>query len=220
MPKKIILFPFGGNAREALMSVFAINAVKKKWDVLGFIDDDPSTHGCECCGIRVLGGRDAIRRYPDAMILAVPGNPDSYRERKRIIGSLGVDIERFATIIDPACAVAPDARVGRNTVLMHNVVVSCGSRVGDHCVVLANTVISHDSAIGDYCCIGSNVSVSGDTRIGEIAYIGSGVKLLGGVSVGARALVGLGSTVIRDVRSGTVVAGNPARSIKESPDGS
>ena len=45
MPKKLLLFPFGGNARESLLSVFAINEIKQEWDILGFIDDDRRSTG-------------------------------------------------------------------------------------------------------------------------------------------------------------------------------
>ena len=215
MPKSLLLFPFGGNAREALLSVLALNTIENQWDILGFIDDDVALAGRECCGIGVLGGVEALKRYPDAHILALPGNPNNYLGRRRVIDGLGVNAQRFATIVDPSAAVAPDAMIGRNTVLMRNVVVSCGARVGDHCVILPNTVISHDSVVGNYCCIGSNVSVSGSVKIGPMAYIGSGAKIRDGISIGEKALIGLGSSVIKDVEKNKVVAGNPARIIRE-----
>ena len=43
------------------------------------------------------------------------------------------------------------------------------------------------------------------------ASIGSGAVVLGGVRIGAGALVGAGAVVTRDVESGEVVAGVPAR---------
>jgi acetyltransferase-like isoleucine patch superfamily enzyme len=46
------------------------------------------------------------------------------------------------------------------------------------------------------------------------AKIGGGATLLPGVRIGARALVGGGAVVSRDVPPGVVVAGNPARAIK------
>ncbi|GIG53651.1 sugar O-acetyltransferase [Demequina activiva] len=51
--------------------------------------------------------------------------------------------------------------------------------------------------------------------IGDRVWIGGGVSILGGVSVGEGAVVGAGSVVIRDVPPFTVVAGNPAREIRE-----
>lgn len=214
MSSKLILFPFGGNARESLMSLFAINEINSEWEVLGFIDDDHSRHGKECCGIKVLGGRDILKEIPDAFVLAVPGSPTNYLGRKEIIGSLNPDESRFATIIHPSVGRAPDATVGYNTVIMSNVIISCGVTIGSHCVLLPNTVVSHDSVVGDYCLIGSNVSVSGSVRIGSNCYIGSGTKMREDISIGAGSLVGLGSNVLSDIPAGVIAVGSPAKIIR------
>ena len=50
--------------------------------------------------------------------------------------------------------------------------------------------------------------------IGDDVWIGAGAIVLPGVSVGARAIVGAGSVVTRDVAADTVVAGNPARTLR------
>ena len=167
MSKQLLLFPFGGNAREALISVLAMNKLNKEWEILGFIDDDPSRHGQECCGIKVLGGREILQEWPDAFLLAVPGSPANYAKRNEIIASLKIRESRFATIIHPSVIIAPDATVGHNTVIMPNVIISCGAKVGNHCIFLPNTVVSHDSTIGDYCCLGSNISISGGVTVGS-----------------------------------------------------
>ena len=211
MPKKLLLFPFGGNARESLLSVFATNERNKEWDILGFIDDDPSQLGKDCCGIKVVGGRVILEEIPDAFLLAVPGSPTSYLRRKDIISSLHADRSRFATIIHPSVVIAPDATIGHNTIIMPNVVISCGVRIGSHCILLPNSVVSHDSIVDDYCCIGSNVSISGSVRIGSSCYIGSGTKMRENVSIGEGTLVGLGSNVISDIEAGVVAAGSPAK---------
>lgn len=211
--RPLLLFPFGGNAREALCAVLAAGS---PWKPIGFFDDDDSTWGKECCGVRVLGGRDAVGKHRGAMILAVPGSPGTYLERRKTLQGLEIPRERFATVRHPSVVVAPDAKVGRNTLLLPNVVVSTGARVGGHCVILPNTVIAHDSEVGDYTLIGSNVTVSGHVRIGENCYIGSGANLRDNISIGARTLLGLGANAVSDIESGVVAAGNPARVMRKA----
>ena len=215
MPEKLLLFPFGGNAKEALISIFAINSVRPEWDIVGFLDDDHSVHGKNYCGIKVLGGRELLGLYDSAYVLAVPGSPKGYLRRKAIIDGLLLDQSRFATIMHPSVVRAPDAIIGYNTLLMSNVVVSCGSRIGNHCIVLPNTVLAHDSSIRDYSCIGSNVSISGSVGIGSECYIGSGVKIRENILVGERSLIGLGANVVSDIEKETVAIGNPARSVRK-----
>lgn len=214
MFKKLLIFPFGGNGREALISILAMNRVREEWDIKGFLDDDHSLHGKEYAGVKVLGGRELLKQYDDTYVLAVPGSPKGYHRRKSVIESLSLHESRFVTIIHPSVVKAPDALIGYNTLVMPHVVVSCGARVGNHCVILPNTVISHDNSIDDYCCIGSNVSISGSVRIGPECYIGSGVKIRENIAIGERTLIGLGSNVISNLEKDTVAVGNPARPIR------
>ena len=53
------------------------------------------------------------------------------------------------------------------------------------------------------------------TKIGDKSWIGYGSIILPGVEVGEGAVVGAGSVVSRDVQPWTIVAGNPARLIRE-----
>lgn len=89
--------------------------------------------------------------------------------------------------------------------------------------------------IGDDCFIGPNVSIytachstdptERNTReewakpvtIGNSVWIGGSVTILPGVTVGDNVTIGAGSVVVRDVPSNTVIAGNPARVIRNLP---
>ena len=51
-------------------------------------------------------------------------------------------------------------------------------------------------------------------HIGKKAWVGAGATILPGVTVGENAVVGAGSVVTKDVAANTIVAGNPARFIK------
>jgi sugar O-acyltransferase (sialic acid O-acetyltransferase NeuD family) len=211
MAKEILLFPFGGNARESLISILAINNVKREWNILGFIDDDPSLLGKDCCGVKVIGGREILRDISGSYILALPGNPKNYLKRKDIIDSLNLESSRFTTIIHPSAKITADSKIGYNTIIMPNVVISCGVSIGNHCIVLPNTVISHDSIVGDYCCVGSNVAISGYVVIGSNCYIGSGANIKENIHIGRGTLIGLGSNVISNIEENSVVVGNPAK---------
>lgn len=214
--KKLLLFPFSGNAREAASVVEAINRQQETWQLLGFIDDNPEKHGLCFGAYPVLGGREHLQRYPDAFVLAVPGRPETFRQRQALIASLELAPERFATLIHPSAAIGIGCTVGANTLLMANIVLTADVAVGRSVVILPNTVIGHDSRLGDYCLVGAGVSVSGGVTVGENCYLGSGARIIQEATIGARALVGLGAVVIKNVAAGSVVAGNPARIIRES----
>lgn len=211
--KDVILFPFGINAREAVMPILALNSITSMWKILGFIDDNDYLCGKDYCGFKVLGCVDKLVEFPSAKILAIPGSPSNYGMRREIISRLGVSYDRLATVIDPTCRIAPDSDIGVNTLVLANVTISCSAVIGDHCVILPNTVISHDSNIGHYYLIGSNVSISGSCTVGRNCYIGSGSRIRENVEIGSYAFIGIGSCVIKDVSENVTVVGNPARRI-------
>jgi len=205
--QNLYIFPFNGNALEALDCID-----RDVYNLKGFIDDTPEKQGYSAMGITVFS-RDILNNDKEAKILAVPGSPASFTKRKVVIESLGIDEERFATVVHPAAVISPLARIGKNVLIMAGVVVTSNAVIGDHVCILPNTVIHHDAHIGDYTLIGSNVTVAGSTTVGQNSYIGSGTSLIHGISVGNFCLAGLGSNVIDNVADYSKVAGNPARLI-------
>jgi virginiamycin A acetyltransferase len=62
------------------------------------------------------------------------------------------------------------------------------------------------------------MSLKGDTIIGNDVWIGQNATILPGVHVGDGAIIGLNSVVGGDVPPYTIVAGNPAKSIRKRFD--
>lgn len=60
--------------------------------------------------------------------------------------------------------------------------------------------------------------ISAPINIGDKAWVGFNSIILKGVTVGEGAVVGAGSVVTKDVPPWTIVAGNPARIIREIPE--
>mgnify|MGYP003975373835 FL=1 len=163
--KDIILFPFGGNTKEAITCIERINDQSKRWNIVGIIDDNQKLHGQSYAGVKILGGRDQIANYPDANFLVAQGNPDNFLKRESVLDSLNLPKARLATIIDPSAVVSSQAQVGENCLIMAGVVLTSNCKIGNNCVILPNTVISHDSEIEDFNLIGSNVTISGNVKI-------------------------------------------------------
>lgn len=55
-----------------------------------------------------------------------------------------------------------------------------------------------------------------DTYIGKRCFIGSNAIIMCGVKIGDEVVVGSGAIVTKDIPSNCIVAGNPARIIKEN----
>ncbi|MFW5879284.1 MAG: NeuD/PglB/VioB family sugar acetyltransferase [bacterium] len=203
--KNLYLFPFGGNAIEAIDCID-----KDLFDFKGFIDDDENIHGTSWNNFPI-SGKDSIIKDKTSFLLAVQGSPTTYTERPNIIKNLGLPIDRFTSIIHPKSNVSKYSCIGNNTLIMGGVFIGSDVKIGSHVIILPNTVIHHHADIQDYSIIGSQVVVAGHSGIGENCYIGSGSKIINNIKIGHGSLVGMGSVVLKSIKANSKVAGNPAR---------
>ncbi len=81
-----------------------------------------------------------------------------------------------------------------------------GIHIGEESYTTSGSIIfTHD-----YCR-----NIHRDTYIGKRCFIGANAIIMCGVRVGDNVVVGSGSIVTKDIPSNCIVAGNPARIIKE-----
>ncbi len=116
----------------------------------------------------------------------------------------------------------PRISIGSNVNIEQNVHIVCHSRIsiGDNVSITGNCAIvdvTHPYA-GEYGDkkIGARIlDEDSFVEIGEGAFLGYACVILPNVRIGKKAVVGANSVVTRDVPDYGIVAGNPARLIKE-----
>lgn len=83
-------------------------------------------------------------------------------------------------------------------------------------------VIHARSVIGKNCVIGQNVTIGGKSGwyevpvIGDNVEISAGVRILGPVRIGNNVIIGANAVVVKDVPDNCIVAGIPAKIIREN----
>ncbi|MRS04755.1 acyltransferase [bacterium] len=87
-----------------------------------------------------------------------------------------------------------------------------GIHIEEHSLIASGvTILSHD-----HCKRVDGQPLLSDTYIGKRCFIAVNATILPGVQIGDEVIVGAGSVVSRNVPSNVIVAGNPARIIREN----
>jgi acetyltransferase-like isoleucine patch superfamily enzyme len=143
---------------------------------------------------------------------------------------LGKDVKIFALVNLYGCTIGDNTKVGTFVEIQRN------AFVGRNCKISSHTFICEGVTIEDDVFIGHNVNFINDlyprstvedgslqteadwkvvpTFIRKGASVGSSATILAGVTVGEGAIVGAGAVVTKDVPPWTIVAGNPAKVLR------
>jgi sugar O-acyltransferase (sialic acid O-acetyltransferase NeuD family) len=214
MPAPLLIVGAGGFARE---TAEVVRAGGSRFDLVGFLDDDPALHGRLLAGTRVLGPVDAIADHPDAAVVVCVGRPDAYTARPGLVERLSLPDDRYATVVHPSASVGSTCRIGPGSVVLAQVVLTADVAVGRHVAVMPHVVLTHDVRVDDFATLASGVRLGGGTHVGTGAYVASGVSVREGCRIGPWATVGMGSVVTKDVPAERLWFGSPARDIRRAP---
>lgn len=206
----IVIVGTGGMGREAAAW---IDDAGRGGAVLGFLDDEPATHGAQVAGWPVLGGREWLQRdgNADVEVVVALGDPAA---RAGYLGYLDAHDRRLATVVHPTAVIGPRTEVGAGAIICPGVVLTCDVTLGRAVIVNYGAMLGHDGVLGDAVFVAPGAHLAGNVTVRRQADIGIGASVIQGVTVGERAVVGAGAVVIRDVAPASTVVGVPARPIR------
>ena len=94
-------------------------------------------------------------------------------------------------------------------------------KIGSNCKITSGvTIVAHDYSWSNIIESNKMIYPSGGkpVQIGDNVFIGVNTTIVGPVKIGDNVIIGAGSVVCKDLPSGTVCAGNPAKVIKKVDD--
>jgi sugar O-acyltransferase (sialic acid O-acetyltransferase NeuD family) len=207
MMKRVLILGAGGFGREMYHWLLHHPDAGRAWEVGGYIDDRPNAlEGFELPVRIVSTVKDYIPGANDLLVCAI-GQPKLKRPLCEDLRRRGA---KFLTFVHPSVVMGGKVELGEGVVLCPGVVVTSFVRLGDMVMVNCCSSVGHDVEIGAYTTLCGHCDITGHCVLGESVFVGSGASVIPGVKVGNGAVVGAGSVVIRAVKDGASVFGNPA----------
>ena len=121
------------------------------------------------------------------------------------------ELERFPHI--------KGVKIGNNVEICSNSSIARGSLsdtiIGDGTKLDALVHVAHNVVIGKNCELTAGTIIGGSTTVGNTCWTGLNCTLKDNIKLGNNVIVASGASVIRDVQDQDIVAGVPAKSIKE-----
>lgn len=126
--------------------------------------------------------------------------------------------------------IGKNVMIDKNVHIGKDVKINDGTGIGKNCIIMSGTSIGRGCSIApdvyiwtrNHKFVKNRVAFGGFTKkveIGDYVWIGVRTIILPGCKIGDNVVIGAGSVVTKNLESGGVYAGNPAKWIKNFDDG-
>ncbi len=205
--KQLIIIGAGGMGRTFYDMARESIGFRTEYEVKGFIDDN-------------LSALDGFENYPPMLGTISEYEP---KDNEVFVCSIGGGARRkcmediiakggqFLTMIHKTARIGTNVEIGNGTVIGAYTTIGADARVGRCNLIQSYTVVGHDSRIGDWNRIDTHVTLVGGTIVEDETDIHTSAMISHNVTVESNSRVAACSFVIRRVKSGTTVMGNPAK---------
>lgn len=205
----LVIIGAGGFAREMFDLANICYANEPNFKVKGFLSDGPSE--IEEMGYpAVLAKVDEYNIEDGDVFFCAIGNLTHRVKTVNIILSKGGE---FINLIHPTALLSPSVRLGIGVGIKAFCVLASDVTIENFTFLQSSVIMGHDVRIGEFCQINSFSFFAGFCAVGNRVSINAGAKLIQNSIVEDDATVGMGSVILRKVKKGTTVFGNPAKKI-------
>lgn len=207
--KNLIIIGAGGMGRTVYSNALESVGYGKEFVVKGFIDDN----------LQALEGFpnyppviDTIRDYQpqaDDVFVSSIGGASRRACMEEIIRRGG----EFFSLIHQTVRLLTNVKLGKGNFIGAYTVIGNDAEIGDYNMIQSYSVIGHDARIGNYNRIDTRVTCVGGVVIEDEVNIYTSAVISHNVVVETGSSVGAQSFVIKKVKAGTTVMGNPAKKL-------
>lgn len=137
-----------------------------------------------------------------------------------------LDIKNIHARIEPGAIIREQVEIGDYAVIMMGAIINIGAVIGEGTMIDMGAVLGGRATVGKHCHIGAGAVLAGVVEpasatpviIEDNVLVGANAVVIEGVHIGKGAVVAAGAIVIDDVPENAVVAGCPAKIIKQKDE--
>lgn len=138
-----------------------------------------------------------------------------------------LDLKNIPARIEPGAIIREQVSIGKNAVIMMGAIINIGAVIGEGTMIDMGAVLGGRATVGKNCHIGAGAVLAGVIEpasatpviVEDNVLVGANAVVIEGCHIGENAVVAAGAVVIGDVPANCVMAGCPARVIKEKDAG-
>jgi UDP-perosamine 4-acetyltransferase len=169
-------------------------------------------------GYQILGSFDDLFNHGVKGVNFALSMGDNY-VRTQLFNKLLFYGGRIPTLIHPKSNISRFAKIGYGSVIHTNAIVEADVVIGSNTILSYDATMTHSSHIANNCFVAPKALVGAYVSIEDNVFIGLSATVVSGKvdKIGANSVIGAGAVVINSVPNDCIVAGVPAKIIKELP---
>lgn len=179
-----------------------------EYRIKGFIDDDINQ-------LTDFNGYppilDTIDNYAikedDVFVCSIGETETKSKICERLIAKGAV----FQTLIHQTAIIRDNAQIGEGSIVCEYAALGADSQIGKNTLIQPYATVAHDCKVGDYVRIDTRATLVGGVIVEDKVTIHTAAVLSHKVVIGEGAKVAACSFVIKKVKPGVTVMGNPAK---------
>ena len=208
--KQLLIIGARGYGRGVYDIARAMPSYGNEFEVKGFLDDKFDALDSYTNYPPIISSVESYKIQKDDVFVCALGDV-SYK--KKYVSIILEKKGTFFTIIHPSAHLGNNVKMGIGCIIGYNSQIDCDVVLGNFVNIQTNVVVGHDSTIEDWSIMDCFSFTGGFVHVGQSVTIHTGAKILPHRILGNNSIINAGSIVIRDVKEGATVMGNPAKEL-------
>lgn len=208
--KHLLIIGARGYGREVYNTAMESIGYGEYFDIKGFLDDkSDALDGYEGYSPII----DSVENYEidnDDVFVCALGDVKYKKHYVDLIRHKGGE---FFTLIHKTAYIGKNTEIGVGCILSRYDQISCDVKIGDFVTMNHMVIVGHDAEIGDFSHLNCNSFMGGYAKLEKSVTLQTSAKIMPHKKCGNYSTVGVCSVVLRNVKEGKTVYGNPASEI-------